>query len=54
MARNEIRITIFKPFEVKKINEFLLTRNKLTNDFASQVKSNFGSNVARKSPVVLR
>jgi hypothetical protein len=55
-ASDEIRITIFffKSCGVKKINELVVITNKLTNNFAGQVTSGLGSDVARKLPVGLR
>jgi hypothetical protein len=52
-AADEIRITIsFKSFGVKKINELVVTSNKLTNNFASLVTNGLGPDVARGPPVV--
>jgi hypothetical protein len=40
-AADEIRITILKSFEIKKENEFVVTRNKLTNNISGLVASGF-------------
>jgi hypothetical protein len=54
-AANEIRITIVcNSFGVKKINELVLSSNKLTNNFTSLVTSGLGPDVALGSPVGLR
>jgi hypothetical protein len=51
-AADEISIVIFfKFFDVKKINEIVLTSNKL-NNFAGLVTSGLGPNAARSPPVV--
>jgi hypothetical protein len=51
-AADEIRITIlFKSFGFKKINELVVTSNKLTNNFAGLVKSGLGPGVVRGPPV---
>jgi hypothetical protein len=52
-AADEIRITIsFSNFsEIKKINELVVTSNKLTNNFAGQLTSGLLSDVARGPPV---
>jgi hypothetical protein len=53
-AAEEIRITIFKHFRMKKVNEFVVTSNKLTNNFAGLVTSGLGPDVARRPPVAPR
>jgi hypothetical protein len=52
-AADEIRITIifFKSFGAKKIDEFVLTSNELTNHFAGLVTSLLEPNVVRGPPV---
>jgi hypothetical protein len=44
---DEIRVTTFsKTFQTKKINETIVTRNKLTNNFVGLVTSGIRSDVA--------
>jgi hypothetical protein len=52
-AADEIRITIFSNHseQKKKINELVVTSNKLTNNFACLVTSGLGENLARGSLV---
>jgi hypothetical protein len=52
-AADEIRIVIFfyKSFRVNKLNELVVTSNKLTNNFAGLVTSYLGSDMARGPPV---
>jgi hypothetical protein len=51
-AADEIRITtFFKSFGTKKINERILTSNKLTNNFTGLVTSGLGPDVAGGPPV---
>jgi hypothetical protein len=51
-AADEIRITIFlKSFGVWKINELVVTSNKLTNNFDGLVTSGLGPDMARGLPV---
>jgi hypothetical protein len=51
-AADEISIKIFlKSFGVQKINELVVTVNKLTNHFAGLVISGLGPDVARGPPV---
>jgi hypothetical protein len=48
-ATEEVKITIFlKSFGVKKINELVVTSNKLTNNFVGLVASGLGPDVDRK------
>jgi hypothetical protein len=47
-AADGIKITIFfKSFGVKKINELVVTSNKLTNNVAGLVSGGLGLDVAR-------
>jgi hypothetical protein len=47
-AANKASITFFfKSFEVKKINKFVITSNKLTNNFAGLVTSGLGPDATR-------
>lgn len=46
---DEIRIAIFLFFKTKKINEFIVTNNKLANNFARLVTGAFELDVARRS-----
>jgi hypothetical protein len=51
-AADEIESRFFsKSFGVRKINELVLTSNKLTNNFADLVTSGPGPGVAHGSPV---
>jgi hypothetical protein len=50
-AADEIRITIFNSFGVNKINELVVTGNRLTNNFAGLITSGLGLDVARGPPV---
>jgi hypothetical protein len=51
-AADEIKITFFfRSFEENKINELVVTSNKLTNDFVGLVTSGLGPDVARGWPV---
>jgi hypothetical protein len=49
--RNENHDSFFKSFGVKKIIQFAVTTNKLTNNFADLVTSGLGSDVACGPPV---
>jgi hypothetical protein len=52
---DEIRSLIFyKSFGINKVNELVVTSNKLTNNFAGLVTSGLGPNVASGSPVLPR
>jgi hypothetical protein len=54
-AADDIRITIFfKSFGEMKINELIVTNNKLRNHFAILVRSGLGPNVGRGPPVLPR
>jgi hypothetical protein len=51
-AAYEIRISVFfKSFRVKKINERVVTRNKLTNNFTGLITTGLGPDVASRLPV---
>jgi hypothetical protein len=51
-AKDEIRIIIFfKSFGVKKINQLVVTGNKLTNNFVHFITSSHGLDVACEPPV---
>jgi hypothetical protein len=53
-AADEIKISIFfQSFEIKKVDELVTASYKLANNFAGLVTSVFGSEVARRLPVVL-
>jgi hypothetical protein len=53
-AADEVRITtFFRTFRIKKINKFIVTSNKLTNKFVSQVSSGLWLDVACGPPVGL-
>jgi hypothetical protein len=52
MAADEIRFACFyKYFDVKKINELVVTGNKLINNFSFVATSCHGLDVARRPPV---
>jgi hypothetical protein len=50
-AAYEIRITFSRFFGENKINELVVTSNKLTNNFTSLVTSSLGLDVALGPPV---
>jgi hypothetical protein len=50
-AADETRITIVKSFRISKVNELVVTRNKLTYTFTGLVISGAGPDVARGLPV---
>jgi hypothetical protein len=51
-AADEIRIAVFvQTFSMKKINELLVTGNKLTYNFAGRFQSGLEMDVARGPPV---
>jgi hypothetical protein len=53
-AEDEIIFTIFKDLVVNKINELVVTSNKLTNYLAGLGRSGLGPDVARRLPVETR
>jgi hypothetical protein len=55
-AADEIRITILflKSFGAKKINELVVTGDKLTNNFTDLVTNGVGPDVSLGPPVVPR
>jgi hypothetical protein len=52
-AADEIRITncFFRSFRVKKVNELVVSNNKLTNNFMVLVTTGLGLDVACRPPV---
>jgi hypothetical protein len=53
-ATDEIRITVFFiSLRTKKINELVITSNKLTNNFAGLVTSSLGPDVAGHANLIL-
>jgi hypothetical protein len=47
-------LILFIPFGLKKMNDLVVISNNITNTFAGLITSNFGPDVARGQPVLLR
>jgi hypothetical protein len=50
-AAAKIRVTIFSNPSGQKINELVITSNKLTNNYADLIMSGFEPDVARLPPL---